>query len=249
MDDKEFLEKIKNGKMSIDEGLLYLKDYGYKELGFAKLDFHRKKRRKFGEVIFCQGKEDFALIEIFKAFYERGENVLGTRANRHQFEIIKEVIEAARFNETAGIISVKLNEIPAKGNIAICTGGTADLKIAEEARLSAQFFGAKVTTFYDIGVSGIHRLISKIDEIRKANIILAVAGMEGALPTVIAGQVDKPVIAVPTSVGYGAGLNGIAALLTMINSCADGISVVNIDNGFGAAYQAAQINLLIERSR
>ncbi len=247
MEDREFLEKIKNGSMSLDDGVSYLKDYGYKELGFAKLDFHRKKRRHFGEVIFCQGKEDFALAEIFRAFYDRGENILGTRADRHQFNIVKDIIKEAKFNEISGTIIVKRKQKALLGNIAVCTGGTADLKIAEEAKDTAEFFGAYVNTFYDIGVSGLHRLVSKIDEINSSNVIIVIAGMEGALPTVIAGQVDKPVIAVPTSVGYGAGLGGISALLTMVNSCAEGISVVNIDNGFGAAYQAAQINRLIEK--
>lgn len=246
MNDREFLEKIKNEEWSIDKGLEYLKEYNYKDMDFAKLDFQRKSRRGFGEVIFCKNKEDFALAEIFKAFYDREESVLGTKANAGQYEVVKKVVKEIEFDEVANTLTLNLDKIKKSGNVAICTGGTADLKIAKEAEITAGFFGARVSTFYDIGVSGIHRLLGKIDEIKKANVIIAIAGMEGALPTVLAGLVDKPIIAVPTSVGYGASLNGITALLTMINSCAEGISVVNIDNGFGAAYQAAQINRLIE---
>lgn len=246
MDDRKFLEDIKSGNITVDDGLKYLEDYNYKEMDFAKIDFHRRKRRGFGEVIFCQDKEDFALVEIFKSFNERKESVLGTRCSKHQYEAVREHIEDVVYNEVARTMILNFEEKNLIGNIAICTGGTADLKVAEEARVTAEFFGAKVSTFYDVGVAGIHRLFSKIDEIRSANVIIAIAGMEGALPTVISGLVDKPIIAVPTSVGYGASLNGITALLTMINSCAEGISVVNIDNGFGASYQAVQINKLIE---
>ena len=246
MKDKEFLENIKSGKLSIEDGINFLKEYSYKEMDFAKIDFHRKKRRGFGEVIFCQGKEDFALIEIYKSFRDRHESVLGTRATKHQYEIVKKEVPEVEFNETAGTLLINYDTKEKIGNIAICTGGTADLKVAEEARITCEFLGAKVYKYYDVGVAGIHRLFSKIDEIQKANVIIAIAGMEGALPTVISGMVDKPVIAVPTSVGYGASFNGVSALLTMLNSCAEGVSVVNIDNGFGAGYQAVQINKLIE---
>lgn len=246
MNDKEFLENIKNGKITIEEGIDFLKDYNYKDMGFAKLDFQRKERRGFGEVIFCQGKEDFALVEIYKSFRDRKESVLGTRATKHQYEIVKKEVPEVEYNEVAGTLLINYEKNNKIGNIAICTGGTADLKVAEEARVTCEFLGAEVHKFYDVGVSGIHRLLSKAKEIKEANVIIAVAGMEGALPTVIAGLVNKPIIAVPTSIGYGASFNGIAALLTMLNSCAEGVSVVNIDNGFGAGYQAAQINKLIE---
>ena len=247
MDDREFLENIKNGKTTIDDGVDYLKNLDYQDMNFAKIDFQRKKRRGFSEVIFCENKEDFALVEIYKSFRDRKENVLGTRCSKKQYEIVKKEIEEVEYEEVSRTLLLNYEEEEKIGNIAICTGGTADLKIAEEARLTAEFFGANVSTFYDVGVAGIHRLFSKIDEIKSANVIIVIAGMEGALPTVIAGLVDKPIIAVPTSVGYGASLKGITALLTMLNSCAEGISVVNIDNGFGAAYQAVQINKLIER--
>lgn len=246
MNNKEFLEKIKNQEISIDDGLAYLKDFNYKDLDFAKLDFQRKERRGFGETIFCQGKEDFALAEIFKSFSDRKESVIGTRASSDQFEKVLSLVPEAKYNSTARIISLIYEESEKIGDIAICTGGTADLKVAEEARITAEFFGANVSKFYDVGVSGIHRLTSKIDEISKANVIIAIAGMEGALPTVIGGLVNKPIIAVPTSIGYGASFNGLSALLTMLNTCAEGVNVVNIDNGYSAAYNACQINKLIE---
>lgn len=246
MKDREFLENIKNGQMSIEDGLDYLKDFNFKDIDIAKLDFQRKNRRGFPETIFCQGKEDFALVEIFKAFDQRKQSVIGTRASSHQYELVSKAIPHAIYDKTARIISLKYEEIPQIGNIAICTGGTADLFVAEEAALTAEFFGAKVNRFYDVGVSGLHRMLNKIDQIKQANVIIAIAGMEGALATVMAGLVDKPIIAVPTSVGYGASFNGISALLTMLSTCAEGISVVNIDNGYGAAYAACQINKLIE---
>ena len=246
MNNKDFLENIKSGKISIQEGLSYLEDYNYKDIDIAKLDFQRKDRRGFAESIFCDGKEDFALIEIFRAFYERGEPVIGTRASKEQFKLVKESIPEAIYHKEARIIQVLENKSPLIGNIAICTGGTADLAIAQEAYVTAKFFGANVSRYYDVGVSGLHRLTSKIDEIKKANVIIAIAGMEGALATVMAGLVNKPIIAVPTSIGYGASFHGISALLTMLSTCAEGISVVNIDNGYGAAYNACQINKIIE---
>lgn len=245
MDDMRFLEKIKTGEISIDEGLKFLKEENYKEMSFAKLDFQRKKRRGFGEVIFCEGKEDFALLEIFKAFKERKENVLGTRANLSQYKLLSKVMPEIKFDEVSRTLILECEKIKRIGNIAICTGGTADLNVAEEAHKTCEFLGANVSTYYDVGVSGIHRLLSKIEDIKKANVIIAIAGMEGALATVLAGLVNKPIIAVPTSIGYGANFGGMVALLTMLNSCAEGVSVVNIDNGFGAAYQASQINKLI----
>ncbi|MDO5047088.1 MAG: nickel pincer cofactor biosynthesis protein LarB [Anaerococcus sp.] len=246
MKDREFLEKIKNGSISIDEGLAYLKDYNFKDLGVAKLDFQREQRRGFPETIFCQGKDDQTLVEIFGAFYDRGQSVLGTRASLDQYKMLKEKIPNLSYNKLARIISLSFEKKDPIGKIAICTGGSADLFVAEEAALTAEFFGARVDRFYDVGVSGLHRLINKIESIRQANVIIAIAGMEGALATVIAGLVDKPIIAVPTSVGYGVSLGGISALLTMLSTCAEGISVVNIDNGYGAAYAACQINRLME---
>ena len=175
MNNKEFLEKIKNEEISINDGLLYLKEFNYKDLDFAKLDFQRKERRGFGETIFCEGKEDFALAEIFKAFSERKESVIGTRASLSQFEKVVSLVPEASYNKTSRIISLIYDQSEKIGNIAICTGGTADLRVAEEARITAEFFGAKVSKYYDVGVSGLHRLTSKIDEISKANVIIAIA--------------------------------------------------------------------------
>ena len=247
MDDRQFLEDIKNGKISIDEGLLHLKNSNYTDLGFAKIDFDRKKRRKQPEVIFAQSKEDEHILRIFRLFCERKENILATRMRKEQYEFLKDEIENIIYDELSMTARVEFEETEKIGNIAICCGGTSDIRVCEEARITAEFFGANVTTYYDIGVSAIKRLLDNIDEIRQANVIIAVAGMEGALATVIAGLCDKPIIAVPTSVGYGAAFSGLSPLLTMINSCAEGINVVNIDNGYGAAYNAVQINALIEK--
>ena len=176
-----------------------------------------------------------------------GKNVLGPRANEEQAAALKEAIPEIKYNKQARVVTLIQNENKQKGEVAICTGGTGDIPIAEEAFETATFYGSNVKKYYDIGVAGIHRLFDKIDEIKKANVIIAVAGMEGALGGVLAGMVDIPVIAVPTSVGYGSSFNGLAALLTMLNSCAEGMTVVNIDNGFGAGYSANQINQLISR--
>lgn len=216
-------------------------------MGFAKLDHHRSLRSGFGEVIYCSGKSDKHLIKIFQNFNERDFNVLGTRASKEQFLKVKEVISEAEYDELSGIIKIVKKSIDKIGCIAVCTGGTSDIPVAEEAAQTAEFFGSNVVRIYDVGVAGIHRLLSKMDDIRKANCVVAVAGMEGALPGVIAGMIDKPVIAVPTSVGYGANFQGLSSLLTMLNSCAEGISVVNIDNGFGAGYISTQINRLAVR--
>lgn len=214
---------------------------------FAKLDTDRKERTGFAEVVFCQSKEDSFLVEIFKRLYSAEGEVFGTRASEHQAEILKKAFPQAVYDKISRTVVVsdkKPEEKPMIGRIAVCTAGTADIPVAEEAAKTAEFFGSKVDRFYDVGVTGLHRLLSKVDEIRKANVVVAVAGMEGALASVIGGLVKVPVIAVPTSVGYGANFGGVAALLTMINSCANGISVVNIDNGYGAGYQATQINRL-----
>ncbi|WP_416198384.1 MAG: nickel pincer cofactor biosynthesis protein LarB [Sporanaerobacter sp.] len=244
MDVHEILNKIKNNEMSISEGEEILKKLPYEDLGFAKLDHHRSLRSGFGEVIYCSGKSDEHLIKIFQNFNERDFNVLGTRASKEQFLKVKEVIPEAEYDELSRIIKIVKKSIDKIGCIAVCTGGTSDIPVAEEAAQTAEFFGSNVLRIYDVGVAGIHRLLSKMDEIRKANCVVAVAGMEGALPGVIAGMIDKPVIAVPTSVGYGANFQGLSSLLTMLNSCAEGISVVNIDNGFGAGYISTQINRL-----
>lgn len=214
----------------------------FAELGFAKLDLSRKDRTGMPETIYCAGKTKEQLAKILKTFAEQKIAVLGTRCSQEQADFVKTeglVIEYDECSKTLVLKSGIMAQL--KGRIAVCTGGTADLPVAEEAARTAEFFGAKVDRFYDVGVAGIHRLFAKLEEIRKAEIIIAVAGMEGALAGVLAGLVEAPVIAVPTSVGYGASFNGLSALLTMLNSCAEGISVVNIDNGFGAAVTACKI--------
>ena len=218
-------------------------------LNFAELDLERKKRTGFAEVVFCPGKKDEFLKNIFTKLYAENGEVMGTRATKEQFEIVKSVLENAEYNEISRIITVRKEKKNLIGNIAVCTAGTADIPVAEEAAQSAEFFGCFIERIYDVGVSGIHRLLSKTELLQKANCVIAIAGMEGALASVVGGLVSVPVVAVPTSVGYGASMKGLSALLTMINSCANGISVVNIDNGFGAAYIASQINFLAERGK
>lgn len=218
----------------------------YVDIDFAKLDIERQKRRGCSEAIFCECKTKEQIVEIFKTFEANGQNVIGTRASLEQFEAIKKDLPNVKYNERAKILTLVQNEIKKVGEVAICTGGTGDIPVAEEAAAVAEFYGSNVTKYYDIGVAGIHRLFDKIDDIRKANVIIAVAGMEGALGGILTGLVDTPVIAVPTSVGYGTAFNGLSALLTMLNSCAEGMTVVNIDNGFNAGYSANQINRKIE---
>lgn len=242
MDVHKMLEQVKAGQLDIAEAEEKLKDLPYEDLGYAKLDHHRKLRSGFGETIFCQGKPDPYLKEIFLKFYERDGEVFGTRASKEQYELIRSLVPAAVYDPISRIVKVEKPDKEHVGCVAVCTGGTADIQVAEEAAQTAEYFGTKVDRIYDVGVAGIHRLLSQRERISKANCIIAVAGMEGALGTVIAGLADAPVIAVPTSVGYGASFHGLSALLTMINSCANGISVVNIDNGYGAGYIATQIN-------
>lgn len=214
------------------------------DLGFTKLDIGRKERTGFGEVVFCQGKRNEFLKDIFSRLFEANGEVLGTRATQEQFELVKEILPQATYDSVSRIIKVQGEKKKLIGNIAVCTAGTADIPVAEESAQTAEFFGSYVERIFDVGVSGIHRLLSQIEKLEKANVVVAIAGMEGALASVVGGLVSVPVIAVPTSVGYGANLGGISALLTMINSCANGISVVNIDNGYGAGYIATQINRL-----
>ena len=214
------------------------------DLGFTKLDTGRKERTGFGEVVFCQGKRNEFLKDIFSRLFEANGEVLGTRATQEQFELVKEILPQATYDSVSRIIKVQGEKKKLIGNIAVCTAGTADIPVAEESAQTAEFFGSYVERIFDVGVSGIHRLLSQTEKLEKANVVVAVAGMEGALASVVGGLVSVPVIAVPTSVGYGANLGGISALLTMINSCANGISVVNIDNGYGAGYIATQINRL-----
>ncbi|MTK07128.1 MAG: nickel pincer cofactor biosynthesis protein LarB [Hungatella sp.] len=247
MDIKEMLNLVKNGEMGVDEAQKILKDLPYEDLGYAKLDHHRALRSGFGETVFCQGKPDEYLVQIYRKFFERDGEVLGTRATKEQFELVKEAVPEVTYDPISRILKVERKNKERTGCIAVCTGGTADIPVAEEAAQTAEYFGSYVDRIYDVGVAGIHRLLSNRERIGRANCIVAAAGMEGALGTVIAGIAECPVIAVPTSVGYGASFHGLSALLTMLNSCANGISVVNIDNGYGAGYIATQINRLAVR--
>lgn len=222
-------------------------DSGFEDLGFARLDTGRKERTGFPETVFCQGKEDSFLQEIFKRLYEKNGEVLGTRASAEQFEVVKAVLPEVRYNAVSRLLTIQNEEKKQTGNIIVCSAGTADIPVAQEAAGTAEFFGCRVRRIFDAGVSGLHRLLAEEPVLKAADCVIAVAGMEGALPSVIGGLVSVPVIAVPTSVGYGANFGGVAALLTMINSCANGVSVVNIDNGYGAGYIASQIKRLAER--
>jgi hypothetical protein len=245
MDTREVLQKVKDGTLSLDEAEQFFRREPFEEMGYAKLDMHRKLRSGFAEVIFCSGKADEHLLHIFERLYEEYGEVFGTRASKEQYEMLKEKFPEVVYDPISRIIKIEKKEKKKLiGKIVVATAGTADIPVAEEAAQTAEYFGAYVERIYDVGVSGIHRLLSQVDKIQSANCVVAVAGMEGALASVLGGLIDKPVIAVPTSVGYGANLNGLSALLTMINSCANGIAVVNIDNGYGAGYIATQINRL-----
>lgn len=247
MEAKQILTGVKDGTISVEEAEKYFRRKPFEDMGFAKLDSHRRLRSGYGEVVFCSGKTDEQLLAIFAKLYALEGEVMGTRATHQQFELVQTICPEAKYDAASRIISVEKEAKQLQGLIAVCTAGTADIPVAEEAARTAEFFGNYTERIYDVGVSGLHRLLAKLDTIQAANCVIAVAGMEGALGSVIAGLVDKPVIAVPTSVGYGANLHGLSALLTMINSCANGIATVNIDNGYGAGYIAAQINRLAEK--
>ncbi len=241
----ELFAGIKSGRVSEQEALKYLKNYPYEDVGCAKIDTQRALRNGAGEVIYGEGKTDDEILRIAEAIGARRQNILITRTNERVFKLVREILPQAEFNARARVVSVKFKE-PAltQSYIAIVSAGTADGAVVEEAYETARFLGNDARKFSDAGVAGLHRLIANLDEIRGAKVVIAVAGMEGALASVLAGLVSVPVIAVPTSVGYGASFGGMAALLAMLNSCANGVSVVNIDNGFGAAYNASLINHL-----
>ena len=241
----ELFAGIKSGRVSEQEALKYLKNYPYEDVGCAKIDTQRAMRNGAGEVIYGEGKTDDEILCIAEAIGARQQNILITRTNERVFKRVREILPQAEFNARGRVVSVKFKE-PAltQSYIAIVSAGTADGAVVEEAYETARFLGNDVRKFSDAGVAGLHRLIANLEEIRGAKVVIAVAGMEGALASVLAGLVSVPVIAVPTSVGYGASFGGLAALLAMLNSCANGVSVVNIDNGFGAAYNASLINHL-----
>ena len=238
------LNKVAGREISAQDAAVRIKTEPYQDLGFAKIDYHRSVRQGAAEVIYGAGKTKEQIYEIVRSMLEHGEkSVLITRMSREAYEYI-----CGKFpvfydeNSKIGIAGDRNTNQETVGKIVIATGGTSDIPVAEEAALTAEFYGSKVVRLYDVGVSGIHRLMDKVDDIASARVIVAVAGMEGALASVIGGMADCPVIAVPTSVGYGANFGGLSALLSMLNSCASGVSVVNIDNGFGAGYLANMIN-------
>ena len=247
MDIQEVLLRYKNGELTLEEAESYFRREPFEELEYAKLDTHRKTRSGFAEVIFCSGKADEHLLQIFRRLYDAEGEVLGTRASLHQYDLVRQVFPQVQYDEISRILKIEKEGKERIGKVAVCTAGTSDIPVAEEAAQTAEFFGSRVERIYDVGVSGLHRLLSRLDVIQSANCVVAVAGMEGALASVLGGLVSNPVLAVPTSVGYGASMHGLSALLTMINSCANGIAVLNIDNGYGAGYMATQINRLAVR--
>jgi hypothetical protein len=243
------LEQVRGGQVDVDQAIEKLRHLPFESMGFATIDHHRHLRQGFPEVIFCPGKTTEQIIRIFESLASRGNNVLATRARPDVYEALAREIPNARYEELARAIVLEQKEPPAsKSVLPIVTAGTADLSVAMEAKVTAEIMGQRTDVVCDVGVAGLHRLLGHLPKLNEANIIIVVAGMEGALASVVGGLVRSPVIAVPTSVGYGSNLNGLSALLTMLNSCASGITVVNIDNGFSAAVTATMINRKIDGS-
>lgn len=247
---RRLLEDVKNNQVAVEDALARLKNLPYEDLGFALIDHHRALRKGFPEVIFCQGKTAEQISQIFNKLCDGRRSIIGTRASKDAYDKVREIYPDAIYNELARTIVVNRGEQAVfRGKVLVMSAGTADLPVAEEAAVTAAVMGNEVRRVYDVGVAGIHRLLDKLELIRWANVIIVVAGMEGALASVVGGLADQPIIAVPTSVGYGASFNGLAALLSMLTSCAAGVSVVNIDNGFGAAAMANAITRMIEEER
>lgn len=238
---RDLLEQVQGGRMNLDAVIDELRELPFQDLGYARIDNHRSIRKGVPEVIFCQGKTMEQIRGIVKRMSKSDQNIMATRASHEVFEGIQKEAECQYYNE-ARIVVVNPRPLEKVGNIAVVTAGTCDMPVAEEAAVTAEVLGNRVTRIYDVGVAGIHRLLDATSDLLHAHVAVVVAGMEGALASVVGGLVACPVIGVPTSVGYGASFGGIAALLTMLNSCASGVSVVNIDNGFGAGYQASLIN-------
>ncbi|OFY67422.1 MAG: 1-(5-phosphoribosyl)-5-amino-4-imidazole-carboxylate carboxylase [Bacteroidetes bacterium RBG_13_43_22] len=240
---EKLLNDIRAGDISTEEALEKLRSFPYTDLGYARIDHHREIRTGYPEIIYCAGKTAEQVTGIFRIMAGKENNVIGTRASGDMYNSVKSAIPEAVYFSEARIISVqkKKPECP-DSSIAVITAGTSDIPVAEEAAITAELLGNKVIRIYDAGVAGIHRLVDKLPEIRSCAVIIVIAGMEGALASVVGGLVDKPVIAVPTSVGYGASFGGISALLAMLTSCSAGVTVVNIDNGFGAGFSASMIN-------
>ena len=246
---REILLGIRENRVGIDDGVAALKMLPFDDLGFAKIDSHRELRRGFPEVVYCAGKTSEQVAAIVRNLAEKADhNILATRAGREVYEAVAAAVAGAEYHDIARLVIIRRGNQEKRGCIVVLSAGTSDMPVAEEAALTAEAMGNGVKRIYDAGVAGIHRLFHYRDQLMAARVLIVVAGMEGALPSVVGGLVDKPVIAVPTSVGYGASFGGLAALLAMLNSCSCGVLVVNIDNGFGAGYQAGLINLLGEHS-
>ncbi len=243
---RELLDRVASGEVDSETALESLAQLPFTDIEDAKIDHHRALRCGFAEVVFCEGKSPSQVRSIAREMLEHGDVFLGTRASASHFQKVAQVAADARYFEAPRLLVVaRRAERPSIGHVVVATGGTADHAVAEEAAISAEVMGNRVTRLYDVGVAGVHRLFAHTDVLRDANVIIAVAGMEGALPSLVTGLVSCPVVAVPTSVGYGASFGGLAALLGMLNSCASGMSVVNIDNGFGAAALASRINQMV----
>jgi NCAIR mutase (PurE)-related protein len=245
---KRLLERVSRGELKPDEALDSLKHLPFEDIGFAHIDHHRELRQGVPEVIYCEGKTPEQVVEIMERMLSKGADILATRVHSDIYQKVKLLDNRAYYNELARTIVINNRpKVRTKGKVLIITGGTSDISVAEEAWVTADILGSTVGKLYDVGVAGIHRLFDNRERLFSARVIVVIAGMDGALASVIGGLVDKPVIAVPTSVGYGASFGGISALLTMLNSCAPGVATVNIDNGFGAGYLAHIINELGEK--
>ena len=244
----ELLQAVRTGKINIETALTRLKHLPFEDVAYAHIDHHRHLRHGMPEVIYCEGKTLEQVVGITKRMLKAGSNVLATRANEQVYKALKKIDRRAVYHGASRAITIQhAKKRATRGTVLVLTAGTSDIPVAEEAAVTAEMLGSAVLTLYDVGVAGIHRVLSKRDMLDAARVIVVVAGMDGALPSVVGGLVDKPVIAVPTSVGYGAGFQGLAPLLTMLNSCVAGIAVMNIDNGFGAGVLAHRINLLGEK--
>ena len=241
---EQLLKKVKAGKTSIDEAMAQLKSLPFEDLGFARIDHHRSLRKGFPEVIWGEGKTTTQILSIMRQLKNKGQNILITRIDEKKARALQRIFRKSQYYPRSRVFTLIHSpiEMIGKGTILVITAGTTDIPVAEEASVTAQMMGNRVETLYDVGVAGIHRLLSERKRLEAAHVLIVVAGMEGALPSVVGGLVDRPVIAVPTSVGYGTSFGGVTALLAMLNSCASGVAVVNIDNGFGAGYAASLIN-------
>ncbi|WP_447977908.1 nickel pincer cofactor biosynthesis protein LarB [Candidatus Nitrospira bockiana] len=243
---RKLLDDVKHGALSTEDALERLRSLPYEDLGFASVDHHRTIRQGFPEVIFCEGKTRDQVTAIARRLLTSGAPLLATRVDPNAARALLRLDRRAVYHESARIVTIERGTRPRVGDILVVTAGTSDIPVAEEARITAEVMGSRVETLYDVGVAGIHRVVSRHERLLRARVVVVVAGMEGALPSVIGGLVDSPVIAVPTSRGYGASFGGLAALLTMLNSCAAGVGVMNIDNGFGAGCLAHRINVMGE---